>query len=308
MTPTPARCGIPIHTISIVTPNFNTAEFLGETMQSVLMQGYPKLQYVVADGGSDDGSLEIVERHRDRLHGVISGPDAGHADAINRGFALTSGELMGWINSDDVLHEGSLATLDAIFAAFPEVDWISGIPTTALGGGRSGPTRFKVRSSRAFTYGDFLAGDYRWLQQESTFWRRSLWERAGGALDTGLRLAVDFELWMRFFRHARLHTVEALLGAFRRREGQRSAVLLEDYLDEARSVIARENEGLRAGGIVVPDGALRRTKVGVRRPRLMRRVLPEGSPFAITRVEVEAARMSRWADWIGASGVVEPQP
>ncbi len=282
-----------LHTISIVTPNFNTADFLGETMESVLQQHYPRLEYVIADGGSADGSMSIIERDRGRLHGIIHGPDEGHADAINKGFALTTGELMGWINSDDVLHADALATIDAIFAAFPDVDWITGIPTTAVGGGPAGPTRFKVRAGGPFTYGDFLAGDYRWLQQESTFWRRPLWEQAGGALDTRLRLAFDLELWMRFFRHARLHTVEALLGAFRRRDGQRSAMFLEDYLTEADEIVEREREGVRTGQVTVDAAALRRSGHSQLRARLVGRNGRRRPRSDISRGEVEAARLAR---------------
>jgi glycosyltransferase involved in cell wall biosynthesis len=290
-------------TIALVTPNFNTSAYLAQTLESVLCQHYPALEYVVVDGGSTDGSIEIVERSADRLHAAIIEPDRGHADALNKGFARTSGGIMGWINSDDLLHRNALATVDAVFAAFPQVDWITGIPTTALGGGTEGAvTEFKVKGGRAFTYGDFLAGDFRWLQQESTFWRRSLWERAGGSLDTGFRLAVDFELWMRFFRHARLYTVEALIGAFRRREGQRSAVLLDDYLAEVGAVIEREHDLLRSGAVTVPPESLERSTSGGLRTRIRQRLRPTPRHFDITRVQIETELLRRWAQQTAASG------
>ena len=289
MTSRSARAAELLPTISIVTPNLNAAEFLGETMESVLEQDYPALQYVVADGGSSDRSMEIVRQYRDRLHGVIHEPDEGHADAINRGFSLTSGEVMGWLNSDDVLHPGALATVGAVFAAFPDINWITGRPTLAIGGGAAGPTRMRRRPGRKFTYGDFLAGDYRWLQQESTFWRRSLWEKAGGSLDGRLHLAVDLELWMRFFRHARLSTVGALLGAFRRRDGQRSAIYLKEYLAEAEAVIARERQMVRSGEVVVAGAALRRSADGRLPGRIMRRLRLPSSPPDISRSDVRKA-------------------
>jgi glycosyltransferase involved in cell wall biosynthesis len=286
-------------TISLVTPSFNTATYLPQTIESVLRQHYPALQYVIVDGGSTDGSVGIVQRYEGRLHAAVIEPDEGHADALNKGFALTTGELMGWINSDDLLHRDALATVDAVFAAFPEVEWITGIPTTAIGAGSA--TEFRIRQQRPFTYGDFLAGDFRWLQQESTFWRRSLWERAGGSLDTGLRLAVDLELWMRFFRHARLHTVDALIGSFRRREGQRSAVLLDEYLSEAASVIAREHDLLRSGAIDVAPERLQRSSDDSLRSRLKRRLRPEEHRSDITRSEVEAALLRRWTEQTSSS-------
>ena len=289
----------PLSTIALVTPSLNTAAYLTETLESVFHQGYPALEYVVVDGGSTDGSVEILERYRERLHALVVEPDDGHADAINKAFALTSGSIMGWINSDDILHRNALATVDAVFAAFPEVDWITGIPTTALGGGREDDaTELRVKAARRFTYGDFLAGDCRWLQQESTFWRRSLWERAGGRLDTSLRLAVDFDLWMRFFRHARLHTVDALIGAFRRREGQRSAVLMDEYLAEVDAVTRREHAMLASGAIEPEKSALERSRDGGLLARLRRRVRPDRFIADVTSDEVQAALLRRWADQI----------
>lgn len=259
-------------TIALVTPNYNTAAFIRETLDSVLDQRYPALEYVIVDGASTDGSQAIINDYRDRVHAVISEKDSGHADAINKGFARTSGAIMGWINSDDLLLPDSLVTIDAIFAAFPHVDWITGIPSTATGGVNGATTRIHARAGRNFTYGDFLAGDYRWLQQESTFWRRSLWERAGGRLNTELHLAVDFDLWMRFFRFAELKTVEAPLGAFRLREGQRSVVLRNVYMKEVRAIIqASKNEQSKSGAFK-NDEALRRSGHANRLGRIGRRM------------------------------------
>ncbi len=278
-------------TISLVTPSLNTAPFLRQTIQSVLSQRYPALQYVIADGGSSDGSREIIAEYRSQLHAVILEPDDGHADAINKGFARTSGDIMGWINSDDLLHQNSLATVDAIFAAFPEVDWITGNPTTAVD---HQPTRIKIRRGRNFTYQDFLASDYEWLQQESTFWRRSLWDRAGGVLDTQLRLAVDFDLWMRFFRHARLHTVEALLGAFRRRDGQRSALHLDEYRSEVAQVIKRERGLVRSGAVIPTQGVGRLGAASLLRGRARQAIRKRTDRPSISRAKVDAALAARW--------------
>ncbi len=291
------------HTIALVTPSLNTAPYLTQTLESVLLQHYPSLEYVVADGGSTDGSLDIIEQYRDRLHAVVTGPDRGHADALNKGFARTSGELMGWINSDDLLQPGALAAVDAIFAAFPEVDWITGVPTNLVEGADGRSSRFAIGTGRSFTYGDFLAGDFAFIQQESTFWRRSLWERAGGALDTELRLAVDFELWMRFFRHARLHTVDALLGVFRRRDGQRSAVLYDEYFAEVKKVISRERAALRSGAIVAPEGSLDRSSDVGLRERAVRRLRSRPYRPDISRSQVDQALLQRWSRQVSGRAV-----
>lgn len=197
--------------ISVVTPSFNQGEFLEATIRSVLDQRYPNLEYVVIDGGSTDASLAIIQRHETDLAYWVSERDRGHADALNKGFAKTNGEIMCWINSSDLYYPWTFATVAEVFAQLPSVEWIMGVPSIfdveskprAVGGG------LRVN------FYDILAGDYRWIQQESVFWRRSLWDRAGGRLNDALRCAADFELWLRFFRLAPLYVVDTVLGGFR---------------------------------------------------------------------------------------------
>jgi glycosyltransferase involved in cell wall biosynthesis len=197
--------------IALVTPVFNSARYLEATIRSVLSQGYPNLEYVIADGGSTDGSLEIIRKYELQLHAWFSAPDRGMYDAINKGFARTSGEGMGWISATDLLHSASLFVVGSVFRAFPEVEWITGRPTGFSDEGMAVETLRLRQWSRM----RFLAGANRYIQQESTFWRRSLWDRAGGRVDDSRRSASDFELWVRFFRFAKLYPVDALIGGFR---------------------------------------------------------------------------------------------
>ena len=197
--------------ISVVTPSFNQAEFLGSTLRSVITQGYPELEYVVIDGGSTDESLSIIERHEADLACWVSEPDEGHAHALNKGFAKTTGEIMCWINSSDMHYPWTLETVAEIFSQLPQVDWILGVPSQF---DVRGLPRLIASKSGRNAY-DVLSGDYRWIQQESVFWRRSLWERAGGQLDQSLKCAADFELWLRFFRLAPLHDVGTVLAGYR---------------------------------------------------------------------------------------------
>ncbi|HXY49226.1 MAG TPA: glycosyltransferase family 2 protein [Terriglobales bacterium] len=197
--------------ISLVTPVFNSARYLEAALHSVLSQEYPNLEYIVVDGGSTDGTVEIIRRHATQLHTWISQPDRGMYDAINKGFALSSGEVMGWISATDLLHAGSLFVVGGVFRAFPQVEWITG---RATGFNHEGMA-VEVLRLRRWSRMRFLAGANRYIQQESTFWRRSLWERTGSRVDDSRRSASDFELWVRFFRQARLYTVDALIGGFR---------------------------------------------------------------------------------------------
>jgi len=228
--------------ISIVTPCYNKAEYVEETMNSVLEQGYPNLEYIVVDGGSDDGSAEIIRRYTDDLTWWTSEPDDGMYHAIQKGFERSSGTIMAWINADDILHRRSLFAVGEIFSTFPDVKWIQGRPTTIDEAGRIVQVATGLRRWSRF---DYYLGNYRWIQQESTFWRRSLWEEAGGYVDQDLQYASDLELWSRFFRHAPLYVTEAVLGAFRKQsEGQLSTENMDAYLAEADRIIERERRGL----------------------------------------------------------------
>ena len=197
--------------ISLVTPVFNSARYLEAAIRSVVSQAYPSLEYIIVDGGSTDGSVEIIHKYAAQLHHWISEPDEGMYDAINKGFAHCSGEIMGWISATDMLHTGSLFTVGSVFQAFPQVEWITGRPTGLSDDGMA----VEVLKLRRWSRRAFLAGANRYIQQESTFWRRSLWEKAGGRVDSSRRSASDFELWVRFFRYARLYSVDALIGGFR---------------------------------------------------------------------------------------------
>ncbi|SEQ92040.1 Glycosyltransferase involved in cell wall bisynthesis [Amphritea atlantica] len=196
--------------IAIVTPSFNQAPFVEETIRSVVNQQYPELQYVVIDGGSTDGSQDIIEAYSDQLHFYTSEPDRGHAHALNKGFAETDCEIMAWINSDDKYTPQALHTVARIFELFPEVEWITGF--NGLWNKEGVMTTAQRNPKNIY---DFLTGKYNWVQQESTFWRRSLWQKAGGYIDESQKYMVDGELWCRFFQHAELYSIDAILGGYR---------------------------------------------------------------------------------------------
>jgi len=204
-------------------------------MASILNQGYPNIEYVVIDGGSTDGSVDVIRKYENRLTYWVSEPDRGHFDALNKGFERTTGEIMAWLNSDDRLTPWALSIVAEILKAFPEVEWLTSVyPLIWDKQGRAVACwDLGGFSKKAFLKGANLPGR-RWsargsIQQESTFWRRSLWERAGGYTDGTLKIAGDFELWARFYQHADLYGVAAPLGGFRLHGNQITAHRMEEY-------------------------------------------------------------------------------
>jgi len=198
--------------ITIVTACFNHEKYVGETIESVLSQGYPNLEYIVINDGSTDGSERVIQKYADRLtfFETWEGYRKTVATALNRGFERSTGEIMGWINSDDKLMPRSLFVIAEIFAQHANVEWITGVATTL----NHQSNIVQVHPYRKNRY-DYLAGNWSVIQQESTFFRRSLWEKAGGKLDDSYIQAFDSELWSRFFLHAEHYHVNTLLGAYR---------------------------------------------------------------------------------------------
>ena|ERR1035437_1146809 len=171
--------------ISIVTPNFNGAKYLEETILSVFEQNYPNLEYIIIDGGSTDGSLEIIKKYDKKLLLWLSEPDNGMYHAIQKGFDRSTGEIMAWINSDDKYHPGSLSIVSEIFEKYPEVNWLTGSITHFDVYGRT----IRVFQPQRWSKYDYYTGNYGWIQQESTFWRRGLWEKSGGKLNLDVKYA-----------------------------------------------------------------------------------------------------------------------
>ncbi|MDJ1502183.1 glycosyltransferase family 2 protein [Xanthocytophaga agilis] len=226
--------------ITIVTPSFNQAKYLEKTILSIVKQEYPNLEYIIIDGGSTDGSIDIIRKYEKHLTYWESEKDNGLYDALNKGFKKSTGEIMGWLNSDDLLHQNSLFVLADIFSNVPKVKWIQGYPSVFDDRGRIVYSRPHKFSKYSFYLKEFLS-DGQFIQQESTYWRRELWEKAGQQICTTYKYAGDFELWMRFFRHETLYVTNALIGGFRvRQQGQLSRDSYQEYLSEAENIIQQE--------------------------------------------------------------------
>jgi len=220
--------------ISIVTPNYNQGEFLEQTIRSVLDQGYPNLEYIIVDGGSTDRSVEIIRKYAHKLAWWTSEKDKGMYHAIQKGFDKSTGEIMGWINSDDILMKGSLNMVANIFNSYPTIDWLGGCSFSINEHDEVIYASLQRRWNRFMYY----SGDYKYIQQEGTFWRRSLWNKVGGNLNKKLKYAGDLELWSRFFAYADYYTLPAPLGGFRRRkQNQKTLETLPLYHAEAKMIL-----------------------------------------------------------------------
>jgi glycosyltransferase involved in cell wall biosynthesis len=202
-----------------------------------LEQDYPNLEYIIIDGGSTDNSLEIIKKYQEKLTYWVSENDQGMYDALQKGFEKSTGEIMAWINADDLYHRKSFFIVAEIFSKFTDVNWLVGASTIWDEYDRG----IDVYQSRKFSRYDFLIGDYKFIEQESCFFRRILWEKAGSYIDKSLKYAGDFELWLRFFRHDKLYVVNALIGGFRMKSAdQLSLEGMPKYLKEAKKILKSE--------------------------------------------------------------------
>lgn len=247
--------------ISIVTVALNSEAYIEKCIQSVIGQRYPNLEYIIVDGGSTDNTLAIAQKYRDTVTHLISEADTGPANALNKGFALATGDIMGWLNTDDMLHHKALFAVADMFNQLQDVDWLMGFPSwyTAKGACMNEiyypPGRFYhspnyisdnlyMKFAR-WSKWRFAMDDYSSIQQESVFWRRSLWQKAGAHIKEEI-IAYDLELWTRFFLHAQLYTANVLLGGFRVHGNQISLKQKERYMRESYQYIQQFKETLFA--------------------------------------------------------------
>jgi GT2 family glycosyltransferase len=224
-------------TISIVTPSYNQGRFLEWTLRSVLEQNYPKLEYVVMDGGSTDETAKVLERYAERLTYMESSRDKGQADAIVRGFEHTTGEIMAYLNSDDVLAPDALDFAARFFAAHPEVDAI--YSHRVFIDERNIVTRYWILPPHR----DWTMARWDFIPQETCFWRRRIYEQVGG-IDASYQFALDYDLFVRFMQKGRMERVDRFLGAFREHASSKTGALEEGRLHPEVARV-REERGIK---------------------------------------------------------------
>jgi glycosyltransferase involved in cell wall biosynthesis len=203
--------------ITIVTPSFNQGQYIEETINSVLQQNYPYLEYIIIDGGSSDRSVEIISRNAARLFFWTSQKDNGQAEAIHQGFELGSGQILGWLNSDDTLTPGALLAVGKIFCQQPDVQVVYGNANMVDKNGKIIRELHDVPFNRwAYVFGGIN------MHQASVFWRRSIYHKVGG-LQTSLNYAMDYDLFLRFANaNAKFYYLNRCLANYRLHEGAKT--------------------------------------------------------------------------------------
>ncbi|HZI16984.1 MAG TPA: glycosyltransferase family 2 protein [Pyrinomonadaceae bacterium] len=265
--------------ISVVTPSLNQGRFLEQTIRSVLLQGYPDVEYIVIDGGSTDESVEVIRRYEDRLAYWVSEPDRGQSHAINKGFAIATGQIMCWLNSDDFLMPGALRTVAESLAgggAFAVVGhalkvYADGRPPHLLEGRFEGLPRL-LRFWKGYT-----------MHQPSIFWRREVFEKVG-FLDESQHYIMDYDYWVRIARHFDFANVDRVLACATYHEGAKTGDGYESYHRE----LERNAPRFWGSPMKVPFWRLQsslmahlvlRSLAGAFRPLASRGVLQSGRPL-----------------------------
>ncbi|MBT3337263.1 MAG: glycosyltransferase [Anaerolineae bacterium] len=217
--------------ISIITPSFNQADYLDETIRSVLDQGYPDLEYLIADGASTDGSVEIIEKYSEHLTWWVSEIDAGQADAINKGFSRATGEIIAWLNSDDVYLPETLSKVAALFEENPDAGIIYGDVLSIDGEGNP----INVQRFSPYELEDLMA--FNIISQPGVFMRRSILEQAG-YLDLDYHFLLDHHLWLRMAQLAPMVYAPQILAKARYHADAKNIAHAEKFGQEAFKILA----------------------------------------------------------------------
>jgi len=220
--------------VTIVTPSFNQAGYLEETLQSVLAQTYPNIEYIVVDGGSTDGSREIIERYQEHLSLWMSEADRGQADAINKGFAQANGSILAWINSDDTLLETAVEDAVRLLTEHPDLGMIYGHAYYVDQAGRrmadypSAPTDHRG-----------LRRGINTIPQQASFFRRTVWQMVG-PLDPSFFYAMDFDLWVRISEVSPIAFFNIPMANFRIHDASKSRTAARRCWPEMKRVHFRD--------------------------------------------------------------------
>lgn len=236
--PTASLKEVHLPKISIVTPSFNQGGFIERTIQSILNQAYENLEYFIQDGGSKDNTVSILIKYENKLSGWNSKSDNGQSEAINTGFKKTTGEIMCWLNSDDLMAPNVLNFVSQFFLNNPDVDVIYGNrvlinPNDEL----IGRWILPEHDNEVLSWADFIP-------QETLFWRRSIWDKAGGYVDENFQFAMDWDLLLRFRAvGATFARIPYVMGLFRVHNLQKSSDQIHSLGKHEMAILRKRNLG-----------------------------------------------------------------
>jgi glycosyltransferase involved in cell wall biosynthesis len=223
--------------VSIITPSYNQARFLEDTIRSVLEQDYPNVEYIVIDGDSKDGSAEIIKKYASHIAYWVSEPDQGQTDAINKGFAKAKGEIIAYLNSDDTYLPNAVSEAVTFLQTHPEVGLVYG-DTNFIDENGDSIGRFPAQQT------DYkrLRRGYVHIPQQAAFWRADLWRRVG-PLDPSFYFAMDYDLWVRLAGVSELRYIPAMWANFRLHGDSKSIVDDERCWPEMIRIHRRDGGG-----------------------------------------------------------------
>jgi glycosyltransferase involved in cell wall biosynthesis len=224
--------------ISIITPTLNQGQFIQKTINSIIEQNYPNLEYIVVDGGSTDNTIQILEDYEEKITWV-SQHDKGQADAINKGIRMASGELLAFINSDDYYLPNVFKIVADIFSNNPDTKWVTGSYVIV-------DVNDKPIQPLIILYKDFIrkfSGVHamkftNYIAQPSTFWRREIFDEIG-LFDITLRYTFDYDFWLRLLLHYPLYNIKLPLSAFRIHKEAKGGKEYHEQFDEELKVLQR---------------------------------------------------------------------
>jgi glycosyltransferase involved in cell wall biosynthesis len=256
--------------VSVITPSFNQARYLEATIQSVLSQDYPRIEYIVIDGASTDASVEIIKKHESNLAHWVSEKDTGQADAINKGLARVTGEIAAWLNSDDYYLPNTISGVVKCFDENPDVVMVYG---DMLAVDEQGQT-INILKYQQLSLEDLLC--FQIIGQPSVFFRRATLEKAG-LLDTGLHFLLDHHLWIRIAQQGKILHVPQIWSAARYHAEAKNRAKAAEFGREAFQILDWAKG--QAGLVGTVSGVERRARASAHRVDA-RYLLDGGKPWS----------------------------